>query len=280
MKFLIAEYAEKRENALKKLLRRMGIVRSFELYDTEILQTEGLIMTLPFLEEETENYDYCVEMTKKALGFARKECGDFVYTLPTEMKAMGGCSGVETSALVLWEQFVVLVKNKDLKTAKTAVMGYDVKTVRTVMEGIYDGLNSLVVLAPADKNLTERAKEIYEETGLDIIFIRNVKSPLFMDADIIINCGMDLGGGYNSVKKDAVYISLKGQDVVAQERKDVDFIDLDRIKVIDDELKSGELEAILSAGSYGYRNFLSSRYYEDKAKRAFLALKDVLRPEG
>ncbi len=276
MKYVLTEYASKNENPLKKLMRKMGIYKSFEIYDSEIFETEGYILTLPFLQEEIDDIEYCTKQIKAGLDSIRKECTDFQYCLPRELRALGGRDGENTSALLVCERFKDYTKDIDMKFASTAIIGNDIKLVLTVLDGIYDGLNSLCVLSAIDESLVEKAKEIYSETGLDVIFITNVKSPLFMEADIVINCGMDMSGCMNAVKKDALYISLKGNEIIKDEREDISFIDASEATVGGEDLDAAEIETVLCAKNYGYRNFVNSRYYRDKAVRARRAIKEEL----
>ncbi len=275
MKFLIAEYAEKKENGLLKLMRKTGILKSYALYDTMILDTEGLFLTLPFLPDELDDYEYCLSQTKKAVEFAKNECGEIVYCLPDEIKVIGGVNGKNTAALFLWKKFKDIAEETDLKDKKVVIMGMEEKIIRIALEGIYDKVNFLSLLTPETEDISDRTKEIYCETGLDIIFISSVKSPIFMDADIIINCGMTLDG-FNAIKRNATYITLEKESLIKDVRKDLVFHELYEIDVKGVTFPASQIEAVLSAKSYGYRNFCASRYYKDKAERAYLSFKEAI----
>lgn len=274
MNFIIAKYAEKSENNLIKLLRRVGIYKSFDLYEEKICDTEGFYMTLPFLAEETEDFDFCLKQTENALSFARKNVGDFVYCLPRELACLGGTKGNDTAALFAALEFCSLAEKTDLSDKKVTVMGMNLKDVRIVVEGIYTKINSLSVICPADNDFADWARDVYCETGLDIIFITSVKSPLFMESDIVINCGMDFEGE-NALKKDAIYITVKCEDKL--ERDDVKVMKLSGLCLDGKSLTFAEAESVLCAKNYGYRNFCASRYYEDKLKRAKTVLEEAMK---
>lgn len=269
MKYVLVRYGTEQESGFKKFIRRMGIYKKYDICESFVSETEGYIFTLPFLKEEAaQDYDYCLMQAKKGIERIKDEQGDFVLALPEELGALGGRNGLYTSALAAVLNFARLTEKLDLKYAKVIICGMDIKAVTTVLEGMYGAVNSLCVFAPADERLTQRAKEIYCETGLDIIFITNIKSTFFTEADIVINCGMDISGGVNAVKKGALYICLCGQDNLAEEREDIECVDLSRLILDGEELTAAEAEAVLCARTYVYRNFCMSRYYRDKAERA------------
>ena len=269
MKYVLVRYGNEQESGFKRLMRRMGVYKKYDICESFISETEGYIFTLPFLEEETaQDYDYCLSRAKKGIERIKDEQGDFVLALPEELRALGGRNGLYTSALAAVLNFVKLTEKRDLKYAKVIICGMDIKAVTTVLEGMYGAVNSLCVFAPADEGLTRRAKEIYCETGLDIIFITNIKSTFFTEADIVINCGMDISGGVNAVKKEALYICLCGRDNVLNGREDTQSVDLSRLILDGEELTAAEAEAVLCARTYAYRNFCTSKYYRDKAERA------------
>ncbi|MBE6008548.1 MAG: hypothetical protein E7235_05050 [Lachnospiraceae bacterium] len=276
MKYVLAEYASKKENPLKRLLRKTGMYNKYELNDIKIFGTEGYSVTLPFLQEEIEDLDLCIRQTEKVLKYIKKKCGDVEYCLPCELRGIGGRNGMDTSALAACGVFRAITEKMDMKYIKVALIGRDTKAVLTVLDGIYDGLNSLSVLAETDAAIEAKAREVYSETGLDVIFITGLKNPVFMEADIVINCGVDITGSINAIKKGATYITFKPDTYIKEERNDINTISLDEIKTREGVFKAAVVEAVLCAGNYGYRNFVSSRYYKDKAKRAEDALKDVL----
>lgn len=273
MKFIIAKYAENKENNLKKMLRKVGVYKNFDFFEEKISDTEGFYLTLPFLAEETEDFDFCLKQTKNALSFAKSNFGDFVYCLPKGIVSLGGADGRDTAALFVSLKFSSLTEKMDLSDKKVAVMGMNLKDVRVVVEGICDKINSLSVLCPADNDFLKRAEDIYCETGLDIIFITSVKSPLFMESDVVINCGMDFEGE-NALKKGALYITLRDKDKL--ERDDVKEINLSGFCLDGRDLTFAEAECVLCAKNYGYRNFCASRFYEDKLKRAKTTLEEAL----
>ena len=61
-------------------MRKTGVYKKFELYDSNFFETEGYILTLPFLQEEIENFEYCKGQITNALEFMRKKCVDFEYS--------------------------------------------------------------------------------------------------------------------------------------------------------------------------------------------------------
>lgn len=269
MKYVIGRYGQYREGGLKRLLRRMGVYKKYDIEESFIADTEGYIITLPFLESDLgEKPEYCLEQAEKAIKHLKSGGEDIVYAMPYGLRPYGGRNGLYTAALAAASNFGCLTEKRDMKYAKTVIAGMDIKAVMTVMDGIYDNLNSLYILAPTDRRLTERAREIYCETGLDIIFITNIKSEFFTGADIVINCGMDMADGVNAVKKDALYICLCGGDGVCAEREDIKCVNMDRLVLDGEELDSAGAEAVLCAKTYAYRNFCTSVYYRDKAKRA------------
>jgi len=275
MRYVLAEYASKKESMIKRSLRKAGLYKKFELNDSEIFGTEGFILTLPFLQEETEDFDFCSEQTKKAVKFVKNDYADIEYCLPCEMRTTGGRDGKNTASLAACEKFKEIAQKKDMKYIKTVIIGGDSKSVITVVDSVYDGLNYLAVLAQPDESLDEAAERIYKETGLDIIFITSFKNTVFMDADIIINCGPDISEGANAIKKGATYITFNADKYIEEERKDLNFISLEYIETKEGVFDIAQLEAILCAKDYGYRNFVNSRYYRDKAERAFKIIKDV-----
>ena len=276
MKYVMTEYASEKETRLKRFLRKTGIYNKYEIYDAKILETEGYIVTLPFLQEETDDFDYCLNQTKKVFEYIKKEFGDVEYCLPHELKAVGGRQGVYTSALCARVVFRTVAERLDMKYIRTAIIGKDKKAVMTVLDGIYDGLNYLCVLTQTDDATDKRAREIYSETGLDVIFITGVRNPVFMEADIIINCGMEIEDSINALKTGAVYITFKDNAYIKEERKDINYICLEKIKTKEDVYEADAIEAVLCAKNYYYRNFVDSRYYIDKAERAEGVLKDVV----
>lgn len=276
MKYVLAEYASQKENPLKRFLRKTGIYNKFEINDIKLSETEGYIVTLPFLQEEIEDIDFCIDQTEKMLDYVEKEYGCVEYCLPCELRMTGGRSGIYTSALIACEVFRAVKEKMDMKHIKTAIVGKDLKAVMTVLDGIYDGLNYLAVLAETDEAIEKKTREIYSETGLDVIFITGFKNPVFMDADIVINCGMDMSGSINALKKGAVYITFKDDTYIKEERKDIDYISLEDIKTKEGIYEAAVLETVLCTKNYGYRNFVDSRYYRDKAERAEAVLKDIL----
>lgn len=296
LKFAKIQYAKTEEEIpMNGLIRKMP--RRFRDYyikkknpytikQVNVLETEGYEVCLPItIEEAKKNYiknEMIVKNTLRDLN--ENEVGIIIppqgILFPNGMRH---ADGKIIFAFFLNKTINRIFKRlgRDRKNAEFLIIDGGNFLTDLVLDCIYPEVNFLAIYTDRSQKLEEKGEEIYQDCGLNVQIFSNSKNAFLREADIIINCSMDLENYDYFFKKKAIYLDViqnkaKIRRLMAK-RADMLFVDGFQLKRENCYLSGEMMESIEYINNNSFRHFLT-RQYHPSAQRALMDYFEEMNP--
>lgn len=242
--------------------------------EVTLLEAEGLEIILPLLQEEeySQKWDEIVTKTLEEL----KEKEVEIVISPTKgifpNNIIKIADGKAIFALLLNPVIDKALKyvQKEKKSSEFLIIDGGNFLTNLILDSIYPNVNFLSIYTDRAENFEQRAKEIYEDTGLILQVFSNCKNALLKEADVIINGGCDMENYDYYFKKKSIYLDVNKNRQklkrLRQKREDMLFIDGLELKIDNAYYTSEVFEAIEYVKNKEFRNFLSKQYNKEKGE--------------
>lgn len=296
MRFAIFKYAESYDDVgvnefikkMPKFIYDMYIQRKnpYTYKKINILESEGFEVTVPFTKELVE------ELYLKAENLLRRTIDDFyikdvgIAVIPDSMPFVEGirksfgraimCFYINDIIKVLLEK-----QNKDLKDAKILVIDGGNFITNMIINELYENVNYLTFYTSDINNFEEKAEYILSESGLNVNIVQSIKNVAFKEADVIINCAMDMENSDYFFKNGAIYIDIAQNKPklkrLTERREDMIIVDRAYFKTNEGIFGADIIEAVMFTNNLDMKKFLIREHNQilQKSIKPILMSKDI-----
>ena len=158
-------------------------------------------------------------------------------------------------------------QSKTLQESKFLIIDGKNRITNIVLDALYPYINYLSIYTDKPENFSQKEQEIYEEYGLQIEFFSEVKSKLFQEFNVIINCSFDMDNYDYKIQKnafffDVVYNKEKLRRLMAR-RNDLLLSNGLYLKWKNKTYLSKQIEAIFRVTEHSFYRFLHYDYYKE-----------------
>lgn len=285
MKFAQIQYAANTEEIhingfMKRMPRKMKEFyiekrNPYTLEEMKLLNTEGYQVCLPITREQaskdSRKNDIIVRNTLKEL--SDREVG--IVIPPKEMafpNVIRNAEGKIIFSFLLMKTInrVFRLLERERKNAEFLLIDGSNFITDLVLDIIHPNVNFLAIYTDRSSRFEEKAEEIYQSCGLNVQVFSNSKNAFLREADVIINCGMDLENYDYFFKKRAVYLDANQNKAKLKrlmvKRQDMLFIDGIKLKKENDKLEAELYESIEYINNQSFRQFLTREYHPAAAE--------------
>ena len=279
MAFLNLRYADREEDIaislwIKKLpncLKDLYIEKRnpYTVKETELLGARGFDVILPVTGDYAKKHCDKMDCLLKRTMDEFEKTGCDIAAAPYGVKLPAGLPQADGKIIFAFYLMDIIHKiykytDRDIRTAEIVILDGGNFLTELVVDVIYPNVNYLSIYTDRKENFEEKADYIYEDCGLNVQVFSNTKNALLRNADIVINCAMELENFDYFFKRNSLYLDVNKnrQKLLRLMAKRRDMVCIDDIKLKADRLfiMSGLFEACQYTSNPVFRNFLTKQY--------------------